>query len=301
MDKLEAMTIFVAVVQEKGFSAAARKLGVSPPVVTRAVSDLEAAMKVRLLVRTTRIVTVTEAGERYAQDCRRVLAEIQEIEQAATGAHGAVRGRLVITASSMFGRMRLGPVVRGYLERYPETEIECRYLDRTVNLLNEGIDVAIRIGELPDSSYHATPLASVRRIVCATPEYLREHGTPVRPEELTHHSVIAALSMEPGDEWKFVSGGETFTASVRPRLATTSNDHAIQAASTGFGLTRVFDYMVQDQLADGRLIEVLESYGPPAVPVNALQMQGRLASSKVRAFIDLAIEHLRVSPLFPKQ
>lgn len=302
MDKLDAMAIFVAVVQEGGFSAAARRLGVSAPVVTRAVSELEAAMNVRLLVRTTRVVKVTEVGERYAQDCRRLLGDLHDIEQAASGSHGAVKGRLVISAPVMYGRLQLNDVVLDYLRRYPDTEVECRLLDRNVNLLNDDVDVAVRIGELPDASFHATPLTSVRRIVCASPDYLKRHGTPKRLEDLASHTLVAALGVEPGHEWKFrrgaagaagVGGAETVAVPVKPRLATNSNDHAIVAAAEGLGLTRVLSYMVADRIASGALVEVLTKHAPPPVPVQALQHQGLLASRKVRAFIDLAVEHLR--------
>lgn len=297
MDKLDAMAIFVAVVQDGGFSAAARRLGVSAPVVTRAVSELEAAMNVRLLVRTTRVVKVTEVGERYAQDCRRVLGELQDIEQAASGSHGAVRGKLVVSASVMYGRLKLNEVVLEYLKRYPETEVECRFIDRNVNLLNEDIDVAIRIGDLPDASFHATPLATVRRVVVASPAYLKRHGKPKQPKDLEKHTLIAALGVEPGSEWKFREGSgvdaATVAVPVRARLATNSNDHAIVAASEGLGITRVLSYMVEAQLASGELVEVLAKYAPPAVPVQALQHQGLRASRKVRAFIDLAVEQLR--------
>ncbi|WP_377158030.1 LysR family transcriptional regulator [Roseateles sp. UC29_93] len=297
MDKLDAMAIFVAVVQDGGFSAAARRLGVSAPVVTRAVSELEAAMNVRLLVRTTRVVKVTEVGERYAQDCRRVLGELQDIEQAASGSHGAVRGKLVVSASVMYGRLKLNEVVLDYLKRYPETEVECRFLDRNVNLLNEDVDVAIRIGDLPDASFHATPLATVRRVVCASPAYLKQNGTPKQPKDLAKHTVISALGVEPGTEWKFREGSgvdaPSVAVAVRARLATNSNDHAILAATEGLGITRVLSYMVDTQLASGELVEVLAKFAPPAVPVQALQHQGLRASRKVRAFIDLAVERLR--------
>jgi DNA-binding transcriptional LysR family regulator len=297
MDKLDAMAIFVAVVQDGGFSAAARRLGVSAPVVTRAVSELEAAMNVRLLVRTTRVVKVTEVGERYAQDCRRVLGELQDIEQAASGSHGAVRGKLVVSASVMYGRLKLNEVVLEYLKRYPDTEVECRFIDRNVNLLNEDVDVAIRIGDLPDASFQATPLATVRRVVCASPAYLKRHGTPKQPKDLEQHTLIAALGVEPGSEWKFREGSGVEAATVgvpaRARLATNSNDHAIVAAREGLGITRVLSYMVEAQLASGELVEVLAKYAPPDVPVQALQHQGLRASRKVRAFIDLAVEQLR--------
>lgn len=293
MDKLDAMAIFVAVVQEGGFSAAARRLGVSAPVVTRAVSELEAAMKVRLLVRTTRVVKVTEVGERYAQDCRRLLGDLQEIEQAASGSHGAVTGRLVISAPVMYGRLKLNDVIVDYLQRYPDAEVDCRFDDRNVHLLHDDVDVAIRIGDLPDASFHATPLSTVRRVVCASPAYLKKHGTPKRPADLAKHTVIASIGVQSVGEWKFQERGETVTVPLQPRLTTNSNDHAILACAGGAGLTRVLSYQVEDQLASGALVEVLGKYAPPPVPVQALQHQGPLASRKVRAFIDLAVERLR--------
>lgn len=293
MDKLEAMTIFVAVVQERGLSAAARKLGIAAPAVTRAVNELESIMKVRLLVRSTRVVTVTDVGLQYAIDCRRVLDEINDVEQSAAGTHLAVKGKLVVSASVMYGRLRLNQVVLEYLRRYPDAEVECRYLDRYVNMLNEGVDIAIRIGDLPDSSYHATPLAHVRRIVCAAPAYLAENGTPLHPRDLESHSIVSALGIERGHSWRFHDKSGSFDVPLKPRLATTSNDHALLAAQEGFGLTRVLSYMADNQLRSGGLVEVLGDYSPPAAPVQALQRQGSLASRKVRAFIDLAIEHLR--------
>lgn len=293
MDKLDAMALFVAVVQEGGFAAAARRRGVSPPMVTRAVGELETTLGSRLLVRSTRVVKVTEVGARYAQDCLRLLGELEEIEASASGSHQAARGRLVISASVMYGRLKLADVVLDYLRLYPETEVECRYVDRNLNLLNEGVDIAVRIGKLPDSSYHATPLATVRRVVCASPAYLADQGTPTHPRELAGHRLIAATGVEPGLEWTFRDGDASFAAPVKARLATTSNDHAILAAREGFGLVRVLSYMVERELADGTLVEVLADHAPAPLPVQALQRQGLLASRKVRAFLDLAVERLR--------
>jgi DNA-binding transcriptional LysR family regulator len=174
MDKLLAMTAFLAVVDEGGFAAASRRLKVSPPVVTRAVSDLEKSIGVRLLTRTTRVVRLTDVGARYAEDCRRILADVLETDEAAAGTHGSVRGRLVVTAPALFGRMHVTPIVTAYLRRYPETEVDCRFLDRVVNMMDEGVDVAIRIENLPDSSHHATRVGQVRRVVCASPAYLKK-------------------------------------------------------------------------------------------------------------------------------
>lgn len=299
MNKLDSMAVLVAVVQEGSFAAAARRLGLSPSVVTRAVGDLEKMLNVRLLTRSTRVVKVTEAGERYAQDCQRMLGELEEIEKAVSGAHLSVRGKLVISTSTMYGKIKVNTVVLEYLRRYPEAEIECRYVDRQVNLLNEGVDIAIRIGDLPDSSYHATPLSSAWRVVCASPEYVARHGMPNQPRDLMNHRVISALGVEPGTRWKFQERLTALLIPIKPRLSTSCNEQAISAAMEGVGVARLLSYMVEKQLANGSLVELLQHYAPPSVPIQALQRQGLLASRKVRAFIDVAIECLRNSPTAP--
>lgn len=296
MDRLEAMTIFVAVVEEGGFAAAARKMKISPPVVTRAVNNLEAMMGVRLLARTTRIVRLTEVGARYANDCRRVLADLAESEEAASGTHRSVRGRLVITAPSLFGRMFVTPIVTAYLRRYPDTEVECRFLDRVVNMMDEGVDVAIRIGPLQDSSYQALPVGQVRRVVCASPLYLRQHGTPLTPADLTQHVLISTAGLTPSPDWRFARAEEPAVVHVRPRLTVSSNDDAIVAALDGFGITRLLSYMVAKHLAAGTLTEVLREHETTVVPIHVMQHEGRHAPAKVRAFLDMATEALRGDP-----
>jgi DNA-binding transcriptional LysR family regulator len=287
------MAIFVAVVDEGGFAAAARKLQLSPPVATRAVTELEEVMGVRLLTRTTRVVRVTEVGARYAQDCRRILADVTETEEAATGSHGAVRGRLVVTSSSMFGRMRVVPIVTEYLRRYPDTEVECRFLDRVVNMVDEGVDVSIRIGTLQDSGYHALRVGQVRRVVCASPVYLAQRGTPRSLADLAEHVVIMANGITPSVDWRFTAGEQTTVVRVRPRLNTSSNDAAIDAALDGFGITRVASYMVANHLASGRLVEVLGEQEVSPLPIHVMHHEGRHAARKVRAFVDLASQTLR--------
>jgi DNA-binding transcriptional LysR family regulator len=287
------MAIFVAVVDEGGFAAAARKLQLSPPVATRAVTELEEVMGVRLLTRTTRVVRVTEVGARYAQDCRRILADVTETEEAATGSHGAVRGRLVVTSSSMFGRMRVVPIVTEYLRRYPDTEVECRFLDRVVNMVDEGVDVSIRIGTLQDSGYHALRVGQVRRVVCASPVYLAQRGTPRSLADLAEHVVIMANGITPSVDWRFTAGEQTTVVRVRPRLNTSSNDAAIDAALDGFGITRVASYMVANHLASGRLVEVLGEQEASPLPIHVMHHEGRHAARKVRAFVDLASQTLR--------
>jgi DNA-binding transcriptional LysR family regulator len=293
MDRLHAMAIFVAVVDEGGFAAAARKLQLSPPVATRAVTELEEIMGVRLLTRTTRVVRVTEVGARYALDCRRILADVTETEEAATGSHGAVRGRLVVTSSTMFGRMRVVPIVTEYLRRYPDTEVECRFLDRVVNMVDEGVDVSIRIGTLQDSGYHALRVGQVRRVVCASPAYLAKHGTPRSVTDLPEHVVIMANGITPSVDWRFTAGEQTTVIRVHPRLNVSSNDAAIDAALDGFGITRVASYMVADHLTSGRLVEVLREHEVLPLPIHVMHHEGRHAARKVRAFVDLASQTLR--------
>ncbi|MDM5179226.1 LysR substrate-binding domain-containing protein [Massilia sp. DJPM01] len=293
MDRLVSMTIFLAVVDEGGFAPAARKLKISPPVVTRAVSELESSMGVRLLVRTTRVVRVTDVGVRYANDCRRILADIAEIENAASGTHSAPRGRLVITASVLFGAMYVIPIVTEYLRRYPETEVDCRFLDRVVNMMDEGVDTAVRIGALPDSTYQAVQVGRVRQVLVASPDYLKMRGIPFRPEDLKGHAIICASGVTPTPDWRFEHDGKSQVIRVTPRMTTTSNDSAIAAALGGFGITRVISYMAAPHTASGRLKTVLTQFEPPVVPISVVHHEGRQSTPKVRAFIDLAIAMLR--------
>ena len=188
MDRLHLMRVLVAVVDAGGFAGAARKLDLSPPAITRAIAALESRLAVRLLTRTTRVVRVTEAGARYAEDCRRILAEVDEADEAAGGVHAVPRGRLTITAPVLFGGMHVVPVVTEFLDRFPEVSAACWFVDRVVNIVDEGVDVAVRIGELPDSSAQAIRVGAVRRVICAAPAYLERHGTPVHPDELARHT-----------------------------------------------------------------------------------------------------------------
>jgi len=293
MDRLYTMSIFLAVVEEGGFAPAARKLRISPPVVTRAVTELEEKMGVRLLTRTTRMVRVTDVGARYAADCRRILADVTDSEQAATGTHAEPRGKLVITSSVLFGAMYVTPVVTEYLRRYPETEVECRFLDRVVNMMDEGIDVAIRLGQLPDSSYQAVRVGQVRQVVCASPAYLEARDLPLTPEDLDGHDIVLAAGVTAAPEWRFESERQPVVMRVRPRLISSSNDAAIAAVVRGFGLTRVISYMVAPHLAAGRLKTVLSQYEAAPMPVNVVHHEGRRSTPKVRAFIDLAVSMLR--------
>ena len=293
MDRLQAMKTFVAVVECGGFTPAARKLDASLSVVSRVITDLEAHLGVRLLTRTTRLVRPTATGANYYENCRRILAEIDEAELSAAGTHEAPRGRLSITASVLFGRRFVTPIVVEYLRRYPEVDVDCLFIDRVVNFIDEGIDVGIRIGDLPSSSLQAVAVGQVRRVVCAAPDYLARHGVPASPADVARHSVIQTTGISTAPEWRFMRDGEPLPIRLTPRMATTTNDSAIAAAVAGFGLVRVLSYQIADEVREGRLRIVLKDFEPTPLPIHVIHREGRHAMHKVRAFIDLAVDTLR--------
>lgn len=296
MDRLQAMTTFVAVVDSGGFASAARKLNLSPPVVTRAVAELEERLGLRLLTRTTRVVRVTDAGARFAEDCRRILADIDEAEIAATGTHAAPRGTLTLTAPVLFGQLYVMPILVRYLQQFPEVDAQCLFLDRVVNVVEEGIDVAVRIGELPDSSLQAARVGYVRRVLVAAPSYLKAHGVPQRPEDLAQHTIASAAGVTPVSEWRFNDGGKALLQRVQPRLRSTTNDSAIAAAVAGLGITRLMSYQVAAHVRSGALQLLLDDFETAPLPVHVVHHEGRRATQKVRAFVDLAVDTLRADP-----
>ncbi|WP_395701735.1 LysR substrate-binding domain-containing protein [Aquabacterium sp.] len=283
MDRFHLLKVFVAVCDAGGFAGAARRLSISPPAVTRAINDLESLLGVRLLTRTTRVVRVTEAGQRYAEDGRRILAELAEADESVSGLHGQPRGKLTITAPALFGSLHVTPIVAEYLGRYPEVSADCWFLDRVVNMMDEGVDVAVRIGELPDSSMQALRVGQVRRVIVASPDYLAARGTPQAPADLAGHSTIVANSVTPMSEWRLLQDGQLRAVRVQPRLSTTSTDAAVRAAVLGFGLTRLLSYQVEEHLRSGRLQVLLAAHEPPPLPVHVVH----------REFIDLAVQRLR--------
>jgi DNA-binding transcriptional LysR family regulator len=293
MNQLHLITVFVAVVDTHGFAGAARKLNMSPPAVTRAINELEAHLGLRLLTRTTRIVRVTDAGERYFHDCRRILAELLEADESVSGMHLAPKGRLTITAPVLFGSLYVTPIVTEYLGRYPQVSVSCLFLDRMVNLLEEGVDAAIRIGELPDSSLQAIAVGHVRRVICASPDYLVRHGTPQVPDDLQTHTIVSVGSVMPHLEWRLMDKGVPCHVRLHARMSTTTNDSAITAAARGFGLTRLLSYQINEHVVQGRLKVVLQEYETAALPVHVVHREGRHAPQRVRAFLDLAIARLR--------
>ena len=287
------MSVFVAVAEAESFAKAGRKLGLSPPAVTRAVLALEERLGVRLLTRTTRVVRLTEAGTRYLEDSRRIMAEVDEAEASASGISATARGQLHLTAPVLFGKIFVTPIILEYLDRHPAVNVNALFLDRVANLVEEGIDIAIRIGELPDSSLRATKVGAVRQVMVAAPRYLKEHGTPAHPSELKSHRIVAASNMASSYDWKFYAKGKPLSVRVAPRLAVTTNEGAIEAVRGGWGITRLLSYQVLPQL---KLTTLLQEYEPPALPIHVVHLDGRRTTAKVRTLVDLMVERLRANP-----
>lgn len=295
MDKLQCMKVFVKVVELGGFAGAARALRMSPPAVTRAIAMLEEGIGARLLQRTTRSVKPTEAGARYLEDCRRIVLEVDEADAGAAGAHGTPSGTLTVTASTRFGTMHVLPILTEYLDLYPAMTGQALFVDRNTNLVEEGIDVAVRIGHLPSSGYHAIKVGSVRRVVCASPAYLAASGRPQHPSDLGQHNIIASVGTWSSLEWRFGLDHQ-ISIQVRPRLFCNTNEAAIDAALQGWGVSRVLSYQVAADIQSGRLEVVLAQFEEPALPVHVVHAEGRRVTAKSRAFIDLAVERLRSNP-----
>ncbi|PPC89301.1 MAG: LysR family transcriptional regulator [Methylobacter sp.] len=293
MDRLHLMTVYVAVVEAEGFAGGARSLHMSPPAVTRAIAALEERLGVKLLNRTTRFVRMTEAGQKYYEDAKRIIALADEADGAALGINATPRGQLHITASVLFGRLYIMPGIIAYLRQYPAVEVEALFVDRVVNLLEEGVDVAIRIAELPDSSYRALRVGSVRRVLCASPEYLAQHGIPQTPDDLPRHRIIMARSLSLTNDLRFLSDGHPVTVKIKPMLSVSDNDSAANAAIAGLGITRLLSYQIAEPLQAGKLKIVLSDFESPPVPVHILHREGRHSSAKIRSFVDFMAERLR--------
>jgi DNA-binding transcriptional LysR family regulator len=296
MDRFQEMQVFMAVAHDQGFAAAARRLGLSAASVTRAVAALEVRIGAQLLIRTTRTVQLTEAGQRYLEDCRRILADIQDAEESAAGSHADPRGQLTITAPVLFGDLYVTPLVVGFLEQYPQVSINALLVDRVVSLVEEGVDVAVRIGELPDSSQYAIAVGEVRRVVCGSADYLRRFGRPLHPEELARARIITTSAIGQQRSWPFMAAGASMSVRLEPRMVVTANQAAITAANLGLGLTRVLSYQVADKVAAGELEIVLEDFELPPLPIHVVYQGGRKAPARVRSFVDYAVQALREHP-----
>ena len=257
MDRFRELTTFVAVAGNRGFNAAARDLNMSPPAVTRLINSLEERIGARLFTRTTRQVALTEAGTRLLSDAERILDELEEAEESAAGAHQSPRGILRVTAPVMFGQLYVAPILRDYLDAYPAVSATTLFVDRVVNLIDEGLDVAVRIGDLPDSSLSAVRVGTVRRMIVAAPGYVTKHGAPKTVGALADHNIIHPLPLDRTPEWSFVGGGKPTYVKVTPTLTVNTVPASIDAALSGWGITRVYSYQVAKALVEGTLIEVL--------------------------------------------
>jgi DNA-binding transcriptional LysR family regulator len=293
MDRLRAMEVFFAVADAGSFVKAGERLRISPPAVTRAVSALEERLGARLLNRTTRRLNLTEAGQRYVQNCRRLLADFEEAERDAVGQSAMPQGHLTLTASMTFGRMALSPIVGDFLTAHPKITASLMLVDRVVNFIEEGIDVAVRIGDLPDSSLVARRVGEVRRVMVASHDYLAKRGAPEHPSELKLHSVIGFTGLMTNREWRFVEGDKAGQVSLRPRLEINDAAAAINAAQSGEGITTVLCCMVGERIRSGALVPILKHYWPALSPVQIIFPHRRLLAAKVRAFVDYATPRLR--------
>lgn len=281
MDRLDRIRIFHAVADRSSFAEAARQLNISPVAASRAVAALEDELGVQLLRRTTRSVGLTEEGGDYLGRSRTALIELEDAARAVRGEDSRPRGLLVVTAPLIFGRMHIMPVVADLLRGHPGLTIRLSLIDRMVRLVEEGIDVAVRIAQLPDSALRAVQIAAVRRVLVASPDYLARRGAPAAAHELQLHDLIAFDTFTPNGEWRL--GGATLR--VEPLLATNSVEGAIEAALRGLGIARVFSYQVAAHVAEGRLVRLLPYCESENVPVSLVYQANRQRSSNVKGFI----------------
>jgi DNA-binding transcriptional LysR family regulator len=294
MDRLDAMKVFVVTLDEGSLAAAGRKLGRSPAAVSRAIAFLEERVGTELLHRTTRSIKLSEAGERYAATCRRVLAELEDADVAAAGERAVPRGTLAITAPTISGELVLRPILDAFLDAYPTVSARVMLIDRAVNLIEEGIDVALRIGHLEDSSMVAMRVGEVRRVVVAAPRYLKQHPRIEQPADLAKHQMISMAHIP--NSWTFAplpGSSVARTVQFTPRLVTNSTRAAVASAASGLGVARLFSYQVAEQVQRGELEVVLASCEDPPMPVHVISPHGRLSVPKVRAFTDFAVPRLR--------
>jgi DNA-binding transcriptional LysR family regulator len=289
MDRFDTISAFVAVIDNDGFAPAARKLGLSPSAVTRLVADLEERLGVRLMNRTTRSVSLTDAGVRFLERGKRLLSDLAEAELAAENERGEPSGRLVVTAPLIFGRLHVAPLLCNFMTACPKVHVELMLSDRNAHLVEEGIDVAVRIGALTDSADIARKVGETRRVVVASPGYLQREGVPLNPDDLARHKLIAFSTLTPPRKWRFGSGSAAHDIAVEPSYVTNSADAAIWHAAHDGGLTMALGYQVSDHLRAGTLQVVLERFEPPALPIQFVYANSRLLSVKVRSLIDMAV------------
>jgi len=295
MDRLEAMSLLVAVAEAGSLTAAGRKLGLPLPTASRKISELEAHLNTRLLIRSTRRLALTDAGAAYVAAAKRILDEVSEAERAASGEHASPRGDLVITAPIVFGRLHGLPIIAEFLARWPEINVRLALSDRNLHVIDDRIDVALRIGALADSGLVSTRVGAVRRVVCGSPAYFAAHGVPKRPEDLAALTAVTFDELSSSDRWTFrdPKSKREIHAPVRARLAVNTAEAAIDGAAAGLGVTRVLSYQVAEAVAAGRIEIVLSRYEPAPSPVSLIHAGKGLTPLKVRMFLDFAAPRLR--------
>ena len=300
MDRLEAMSILREAVDAGSLSAAGRRLGVPLATVSRKVSELERHLGTRLLNRSSRKLTLTDAGRSYVVACKRILEDVAEAERVASGEYSAPKGNLTLSAPIVFGRLHVLPIVMAFLKHHPDIDIRLVLADRVVDLHEDHVDLAIRIGDLPDSSLVAVRVGSIRRVVCGSPAYFAGRGTPLHPAELSAHDCVSFEGLMASDSWSFRVGKSDTPVAIHSRLVVNTAEAAIDAAVAGVGITRVLSYQVASATKAGALAVVLEAFEPAPVPVNLVHAGQGLLPLKLRAFIDFAAPLLRAGLLRPR-
>ncbi|AWK85478.1 LysR family transcriptional regulator [Azospirillum thermophilum] len=301
MDRLDELQVFLAIVDEGSLAGAARKLQRSAPAVTRTLARLEEQIGVRLVERTTRRLAPTDAGRRLADHARRLLGDFEEAMRDVAGDMAMPRGTLRVTAPLMFGRMHVLPCVTGFLDEHPAVEVDLLLSDRNLDLIDEGLDVAVRIGTLAESGLIARRIGQVRRVLVASPAYLERRGTPRDPAELAGHDIIHFASRPQPREWRFRTPEGERTVRISPRLTVSQGDAALWAAREGRGITAALSYQVAEDVASGRLVRLLRSFDPAVRPVHLVFPSARLMPPRVRAFLDYATRRLSVLPVLNEE
>ncbi|MEP3423020.1 MAG: LysR family transcriptional regulator [Erythrobacter sp.] len=292
MDRIQTLQVFVAVAEAESFSQGAKVIGLSAPSATRGINGLEERLGTRLFTRTTRRVRLTDIGQAYLEDARQILSQLQAADDAASGAATNPVGKLRLTCSQEFGRIYVLPILQDYLDIYPDVSAEVVMVDRVVNLVEEGFDVAVRIGPLPASGFSAVRVGKVRRVTCGAPSYFTQHGVPQCPEDLCQHRTIDIAPINTVSGWKFGRKRDQIVE-VKSRLSVSSIAAGIEATRDGWGLSRVLSYQIGPDLLNGTLQTVLEDHEPEQLPIHLVHIEGRRAAAKVRSFIDLARDRLR--------
>ena len=300
MDRLDAMSVVVAVQELGSLSAAARQLRMPLPTVSRKVSDLEAHLNARLFNRSTRRLTLTDAGEAYIAACKRILEDVRETEHIAGGEFSTPRGELVISAPIVFGRLHVLPVITAFFKAFPEVSVRLVLTDRLLGLLEDHIDLALRIGQLADSTLTAMRCGTTRRVVCGSPGYFSENGTPKHPDDLASHDAIIFESVTASNVWVFATDRSEVAVSMRRKLIVNNSEAAIDAAIAGAGVTRVLSYQIERAVNAGTLASILKRFEPDSLPISMVYMNQRRLPLKVRAFLDFAAPRLRARLSLPR-